>query len=138
MRRPSELRSIARAWKNRLLGRDGERVAARFLKRRGFKILVRNYDAPSGELDLIARDGDSLVFVEVKTRREGTPAEAVTDEKQRRMTLASLHFLRRHRALEVRSRFDVVAIVWPLGKRSPVIEHIPNAFDSVGRYQMFR
>ena len=113
-------------------------AAARFLASRGFRILVRNYHAPSGEIDLIARDGDSLVFVEVKTRRGGTPADAVNDEKQRRLTLASVHFLKAHRALEVRSRFDVVAIVWPEGGSAPVIEHIRNAFDSVGRYQMFR
>src|SRR5687767_7797856 len=102
---------IVRALMNKVLGRAGERLAARHLRRAGMRILVWNYSAPSGEIDLIARDGDYLVFVEVKTRRAGVPAEAVTPEKQRRITLAALHFLRRHRALEVRSRFDIVAIV---------------------------
>ena len=129
---------IVRALMNKVLGRAGERLAARHLRRAGMRILVWNYSAPSGEIDLIARDGDYLVFVEVKTRRSGIPAEAVTPEKQRRITLAALHFLRRHRALEVRSRFDIVAIVWPVGSSKPSIDHLRNAFEAVGRGQMFR
>jgi putative endonuclease len=66
------------------------------------------------------------------------PAEAVTAEKQRRITLAALHFLRKHRLLEVRSRFDIVAIVWPDGRGEPQIEHIQSAFEAVGHGQMFR
>jgi putative endonuclease len=91
-----------------------------------------------GEIDLIAREGDTLVFVEVKTRRHGVPAEAVTLAKQRRITLAALDFLGRYNVQEVRSRFDVVAIVWPEERRDPQIEHIRNAFEAVGRGQMFR
>ncbi len=132
------MNSIVRALMNKMLGQAGERLAARHLRRKGMKILVWNHRAPTGEIDLIARDGDYLVFVEVKTRREGLPAEAVTLEKQRRITLAALHFLRRYRALEVRSRFDIVAIVWPEGSDRPTIDHIPNAFEAVGRGQMFR
>ena len=129
---------IARALLSRVLGRDGERAAARFLRRKGMRILARNYRAAMGEIDLIARDGDSLVFVEVKTRRAGVPAEAVTPAKEQSLTLTALHFLRRHHALDVRSRFDIVAIVWPDSRRAPAIEHIPNAFDAVGQGQMFR
>jgi putative endonuclease len=129
---------IVRALWNRLLGDRGERMAARFLRRQGMRILMRGYTAHHGEIDLIARDGDTLVFVEVKTRRQGVPAEAVTPEKQRRITLAALHFLREHRLLEQRCRFDIVAIVWPDDRRDPQIEHIPNAFEAVGRGQMFR
>ncbi len=129
---------IVRAFWNRLLGDRGERAAARFLRRQGLRVLLRGYRTRSGEIDLIARDGDTLVFVEVKARRQGVPAEAVTLEKQRRITLAALHFLRKHRLLEVRSRFDVVAIVWPDDRRKPEIEHIRNAFEAVGRGQMFR
>jgi putative endonuclease len=127
-----------RALLNRLLGARGERAAARHLKRQGMRILVRGYRTPLGEIDLIARDGDTLVFVEVKARRQGVPAEAVTPEKERRLTLAALHFLRRYNALDVRSRFDIVAIVWPDDRRSPRIEHFAGAFDAVGRGQMFR
>lgn len=129
---------VLRALRNRVFGREGERAAASYLRRQGMRVLVRNYRAAPGEIDLIARDGDTLVFVEVKTRRAGNPAEAVTPEKQKRLTLTALHFLHRHRALEVRSRFDIVAIVWPDEKGTPSIEHFRNAFEPVGRFQMFR
>jgi putative endonuclease len=102
------------------------------------RIITRNYRTAQGEVDLIARDGDVLVFVEVKARRRGDPAEAVTAEKQRRLTLAALHFLRRHRLLECACRFDVVAVVWPESGRAPLVEHFRDAFPAVGRGQMFR
>jgi putative endonuclease len=101
------------------------------------RIIVRNYRTTGGEVDLIARDGDAVVFVEVKTRRRGAPAEAVTPEKQRRLTLAAMHFLRRHRLLEHSARFDVVAVLWPESGRSPIIEHYRDAFPPIGRGQMF-
>ena len=129
---------IVRALWNRLLGERGERAAARHLKRQGMRVLLRGYRTMQGEIDLIARDGDTLVFVEVKARRQGVPAEAVTPEKERRLTLAALQFMRRHNVLEVRSRFDIVAIVWPDDQSPPRIEHFKNAFDAVGRWQMFR
>src|SRR3954467_5329385 len=119
-----------RALLGRLLGDRGEREAARALRRQGLRIIVRGYRTPRGEIDLIARDGDTLVFVEVKTRSQGAPAEAVTPEKQRRLTLAALQFLKRHNLFEQRSRFDVVAIVWPDPDRAPTIEHIRNAFEA--------
>ncbi len=102
------------------------------------RIIARNYRTAQGEVDLIARDGDTIVFVEVKARRRGEPAEAVTPEKQRRLTLAALHFLKRHRLLEYAGRFDVVAVVWPESGRAPGIEHFRDAFPAVGRGQMFR
>ena len=128
------LRSVLSRW----LGARGEREAARYLRRHGFRIIVRGYQTPRGEIDLIAREGDTLVFVEVKTRRQGAPAEAVTSEKQLRLTLAALRFLREHRLLDQRVRFDVVAIVWPEAGRAPAIDHIPNAFEACGNGQMFR
>jgi len=129
---------IVRALWNRLLGERGERTAARFLRHQGLRVLLQGYRARSGEIDLIAREGDILVFVEVKARRQGVPAEAVTPEKQRRITLAALNFQRKYHLLEQRSRFDIVAIVWPDDRRAPQIEHIRNAFEAVGRGQMFR
>jgi putative endonuclease len=132
------MNAILRAVLNRWLGDRGERAAARHLRRKGFRILLRGYRTPRGEIDLIARDGDTLVFVEVKARRQGEPAEAVTPEKQRRLTLAALQFLKRYGLLEQRCRFDVVTVVWPDDRREPVIEHFPNAFEAVGRGQMFR
>lgn len=129
---------IVRAVLSRLLGDRGEREAARFLRKKGLRILLRGYRTTQGEVDLIARDGAVVVFVEVKARRQGVPAEAVTPEKQRRLTLASLHFLKRHGLLEHPCRFDVVGIVWPEEDRRPQIEHFPDAFEGVGRWQMFR
>jgi len=130
---------ILRAALSRILGDRGEHCAARYLRKQGMRILLRGYRTAQGEIDLIARDGDVLVFVEVKSRRRGEPAEAVTSEKQRRLTLAALHFLARHKLLENQSaRFDVVAIVWPDDREQPAIEHYRNAFESVGRGQFFR
>lgn len=132
------MRPTIRTFWNRLLGDRGERAAAKFLRRRGLRVLLRGYRTKWGEIDLIARDGDTLVFVEVKARRQGVPAEAVTPEKERRLTLAALHFLRKYRLLEARSRFDIVAVVWPDQRGQPQIEHFPNAFETVGRGQFFR
>ncbi len=102
------------------------------------KILHHGYRTRHGEIDLVALERDVVVFIEVKARRQGSPAEAVTPEKQRRLTLAALHFLTKHRLLDERSRFDVVAIVWPEDRKPPQIEHIRDAFEAVGRGQMFR
>lgn len=127
-----------RAILNRWLGDRGERTASSYLRSKGLRIIVRGYRTALGEIDLIARDGDTIVFVEVKTRRQGAPALAVTPEKQRRITLAALHFLKRYGLLEQRSRFDVVTVVWADDRREPVIEHFPHAFEAVGHGQMFR
>src|SRR5271167_4138870 len=124
--------SIMRAFLNRLLGDRGERAAARYLRRQGMRIWLRGYRTRTGEIDLIARDGNTLVFIEVKSRRQGVPAEAVTPEKQRRITNVAFQFMRRYNVLEVRSRFDVVAIVWPDDRTPPRIEHFRNAFEPVG------
>ena len=102
------------------------------------RVLKRGYRIANGEIDLIARDGDTVVFVEVKARRRGQPAEAVTLEKQRRLTLAALHYLKRYGLLEQRSRFDVVAVLWPDDDADPEIQHIRDAFEAQGRGQMFR
>ncbi|GAC1470992.1 MAG: YraN family protein [Isosphaeraceae bacterium] len=129
---------LVRALWNRVLGDKGERLAADFLRRRGFRVITRGYRTARGEIDLIARDRDTLVFIEVKTRRRGQPTEAVTPEKQRRLTLAALSFLHRFDLPEQRCRFDVVAIVWPEENHPPSIEHILNAFEPPGRGQFFR
>ena len=123
----------------RPLGKRGERAAARYLKRRGYKILAQGDRLLPGELDLVALDRDTVVFVEVKTRRSaeaGHPAEAVTAAKQRRLTRLAVTFLKRHGLLEHRARFDVIAVTWPEGQR-PTIEHFPNAFDAVGRDEFY-
>jgi putative endonuclease len=141
----STLRSLlARWWQRwfppRTLGQRGEIAAARFLKRLGYTIVARGQRDKLGELDIIAVDGRTVVFVEVKTRTSaegGEPHEAVTPIKQQRMTRVALGYLRRHQLLECSARFDVVAITWPPGDRRPMIEHFQNAFEPLGRGQMF-
>ena len=134
------MNAIVRAFLNRFLGDRGERAAARYLRRRGFRVLLRGYRTTRGEIDLIARDGSTLVFVEVKSRaaRRARRGRHPGETAMPRLTLAALQFLKENGLLEHPSRFDVVAIVWPDGQRKPTIEHIPNAFDAVGRGQMFR
>jgi putative endonuclease len=113
----------------------GEAAAARFLRRLGYRILARRDRSKLGELDLVALDGRTIVFVEVKTRVEAdgaSPAEAVDRAKQGRMTRLALTYLKRHRLLDSPARFDVVAVTWPDGARRPTIQHHPNAFEAVG------
>lgn len=107
------------------LARFGEDLAARFLHRRGWEIYARNVRTPAGEIDIVARDGDTWVFVEVKTRRStawGWPEEAVTPGKWRRLYQAALHWLEDSGQPEdVTWRIDVVAIV--VGHGRPQIRH---------------
>jgi putative endonuclease len=96
-----------------------------------------------GEIDLIAVDRRTIVFVEVKTRQSdhaGHPLEAITDDKRRRLTRLALAYLRRHDLLEYSARFDVIGVIWPqeAGRRScPQIVHVRNAFEPLDRHQMF-
>lgn len=95
------------------LGIDGEDTACRTLEARGYRILSRRYRTRFGEIDLVARDGSCIVFVEVKTRRGGNfgdPAAAVTVEKQRRLAMMAADYLARHRLERAPARFDVVGI----------------------------
>ena len=129
-----------RGWLAKLLGNKGERAAARYLRSQGFRILARQYVSRWGELDLIALDGECVVFVEVKTRRStsaGDPVEAVDRNKQRRLTQQALAWLKRNRLLERRARFDVVAILWPESSKTPEIRHYRNAFEATGFGQMY-
>ena len=114
------------------LGNRGERLAAKYLKRQGLRILTRQFRVRRGEIDIIAREGDTLVFVEVKTRRRGTPVEAVTPEKQRRITRAAYAFLRRYGLQDaaIPCRFDIVAIVWASDNEPPIVDHFRNAFQA--------
>jgi putative endonuclease len=131
---------IAARRRPKSLGERGEDAAVRFLKRRGYHILARHLDTRLGELDIIAADGRTVVFVEVKTRSStdaGHPADAVDDRKEQRMTQAALGYLKSHGLLNHAARFDVVAVAWPAGAREPTIEHIQDAFPAVGRGQFF-
>jgi putative endonuclease len=122
------------------LGQKGERIARRFLRRNGMIILAQSMRNQFGEIDLVAADQNTVVFIEVKTRSSdvaGTPAEAVDPEKQRHMTQAALSYLRRHRLLEHRARFDVVTLIWSQNQSLPTIEHIADAFSPSGDFQLF-
>ena len=111
---------------------SGEALACAELQRRGYAILERRYRTRAGEIDIIARDGSTVVFVEVKTRMGsacGGAAEAVTTWKQRRVAHMALDYLSRHGLHDYPCRFDVVAIDVEDGQ--PRIAVYPNAFDAV-------
>ena len=110
-------------------GRHGERVAARFLKRNGCRILERNYRAGRHEIDLIAweKATETVVFVEVKTRAEGglgRPMDAVTRSKQHFLRLAAERWIAEHNAYDCGARFDVIEVLTP----SNLVNHVQNAF----------
>ena len=113
-------------------GVQGEKIAARFLRRNGYKILYRNFRARGGgEIDLVCRDGDTLVFVEVKTRGRddfGRPIEAVGPQKQMRISRGALAWLRALDNPDILFRFDVVEVLLSI-EGSPQCELIQNAFE---------
>jgi putative endonuclease len=114
-------------------GKAGEDVACDELRRRGYAILARRYRTRVGELDIVARDGDTLVFIEVKARRSlafGAPEEAVTWRKQRKLQTMASDFLARSRLMDVPCRFDVVAVSFPTAAGSPRVEVFQQAFDA--------
>jgi putative endonuclease len=113
------------------LGIVGENLACAALAERGYEILARRYRTRSGEIDIVARDGGTLVFVEVKGRmsdRCGPPAEAVTWRKQRKIVAMARWYLTEHRLHGQLCRFDVVTVLFRAGKL-PIIEVVPNAFQ---------
>ena len=113
------------------LGDAGEEAAANLLAQRGYRIVARNHRCTRGEVDLIAEQGELLVFVEVRTRATrafGAPEETVGLAKRRRVVSAARDFLARRRGPERGVRFDVVAVVD--GPRGPQLTHFENAFDA--------
>lgn len=122
------------------LGQRGELAAERFLLRDGLVIVDRGYQDKFGEIDLIAVEDRTIVFVEVKTRTSdyaGDPTEAVDETKQQHLTKTAIGYLKWHRLTECQVRFDVIAITWPTDQTHPDIVHYRNAFEPVGEYQMF-
>jgi putative endonuclease len=112
------------------LGRFGEDLAGKTLKDLGYKILERNYRCSLGEIDLVARDGDVLVFVEIKTRKNEPSSqvkEAVTRRKQAQLSKVALAYLKSNHLWGSKARFDVVAVGFESGKKE--IEIIKNAFE---------
>lgn len=117
---------------NNELGKRGEDAAARFLCRRGYDIVERNWVCLAGEADIIARDGDAVVFVEVKTRsncEKGFPSEAVDTGKRERYERIAALFLKNFDVVDVPVRFDVISIVLIASDRALIRHHI-NAFSA--------
>lgn len=115
---------------NKQLGRRGEMAAARYLERFGLEVLEINWECPAGEADIIARDGDTVVFVEVKTRssfKKGFPSEAVNAEKRARYEKIALWYMSDYEFVDVPIRFDIIAVVAVAEDRA-VIRHYANAF----------
>ncbi|WDP92674.1 MAG: YraN family protein [Desulfobacter sp.] len=114
------------------LGRTGEDAAAQFLAARGYTIIQRNFSTRRFEIDIIAKDGDTLCFVEVKTRsnlKKGLPREAVLPAKQQKIIMGASFYLKKHNCINQRVRFDVVEVL--LAGGPPEITLIPNAFQGV-------
>ena len=135
--------ALSSRWRSRFLrskelpehlrrGARGEKEACRFLRSRGYKILYRNFKSRGGgEIDIVCRDGDTLVFVEVKTRSGdefGRPFEAVGREKQMRVSKGGLAWLRLLDNPDIAFRFDVVEVLWP-DQGKPRCELIQDAFE---------
>ena len=116
---------------NQKFGEKSESIAAGYLeKKMGYKILEKNFRTKIGEIDIIAKDGGTLVFVEVKARRSlfyGNPKYAVTSRKQKKISMAALYYLKTKKLSNAKARFDVVAINF--SKKLPEIEIIKNAFE---------
>jgi putative endonuclease len=114
-----------------ILGKTGEDLACAELEKRGYAIIARRYRRRGGEIDIVARDGPTIVFAEVKAREGrafGEAAEAVTAFKRRRITQLALDYMTRHHLSNCSCRFDVVSIHFDAGR--PTIEVFQNAFDA--------
>jgi putative endonuclease len=115
-------------------GKNNESLAAIYLKRQGYRILEQNYRTRTGEIDIIARDNETIAFIEVKSRSSvafGNPKYAITLQKQRKISKVALHYLKTTHQSHVRARFDVVAILSNSGQNT--IELIKNAFQLAGQ-----
>ena len=112
------------------IGEFGEELAFRKIRSLGYRSIVRNYRCPLGEIDLIARDGGTLAFIEIKTRKGrtvGYAKEAVNAKKRRQLSKVALAYMKANNCCGIKARFDVVAVC--LGSGEPEIEVIKNAFD---------
>jgi putative endonuclease len=112
-------------------GDAGEQIAADYLLAAGYKLLERKYRAKTGEIDIVAKDGDMFVFIEVKTRSSnvfGTPAQAVTWQKQKKIISTALCYLKHRGAGNPPLRFDVFEVMLQKGGGTARCNHIVNAF----------
>lgn len=116
------------------IGLFGENEAVEFLEEKGLKILKRNYHSKYGEIDIIAKDDKYIIFCEVKTRNDSAfskPAEAVDEEKQKKILKTAVDYLQINKELNLQPRFDVIEIIYEVakkGEKTKLINHIENAF----------
>jgi len=120
---------------NLYLGKSGEELAVGFLRDNGYRIIARNYKTKLGEIDIIARQKDTVCFIEVKTRhsdRFGFPQEAILKTKQRQISKVALEFLKSNNLLDKSARFDVVSVIF--AEDNPKLDLIKNAFELDARF----
>jgi len=116
--------------KQQKFGENSENLAAWYLRENGYHIIEQNYRNRMGEIDIIAQDKKTIVFVEVKSRRSiryGSPKWAVTPKKQRKISMVALYYLKTTKQIDAKARFDVVAIT--SNRDEPQIEIVKNAFN---------
>lgn len=114
------------------LGKLGEGIATRFLKRKGYRILEKNFSSPLGEIDIIARDKDMICFIEVKTRRStafGLPEEGVIERKRGHLVRIAQFYLKGRGLIDRNCRFDVISILIDKNGNKPQIQLIQDAFS---------
>jgi len=122
---------------NKRLGDIGEKVAIEYLKKQGYRIIETNFKCKQGEIDIIAADNDTIVFVEVKTRSSdvyGQPSEAVNYYKQRKIVQVALVYLAQRKLFDWMSRFDIVEVITDHTDKIININLIKNAFEYNGKY----
>jgi len=115
------------------LGRRGEEEAAKYLRSHGYRIIATRERVLRGDIDIVALDGRTVVFVEVRSRSgttHGHPAETVGYQKQRRVAQLATAYIRRHRLEDCSVRIDVVTVTFDGPAGRPHVEHFQNAFDS--------
>jgi putative endonuclease len=115
-----------------ITGKEGEKIAAAFLKKNGYRIIEINFRCPIGEIDIVAKEKDDVVFVEVKTRKSmelGYPEQAVGIRKQKKMSQLALWYLQKKKIADTNARFDVVAVT--LIPKKNEVKLIKNAFDFI-------
>jgi putative endonuclease len=126
----AEKRTIIMLNKQQKFGARGETLAVWYLKKNGYRIIEQNFRTQLGEIDIIAKEKKTIVFIEVKSRRSiryGNPKGAVTPQKQRKVSMVALQYLKSTDQMNVRARFDVVAIT--SNRDEPQIEIVKNAFE---------
>jgi putative endonuclease len=113
-------------------GKEGEKIAAAYLKKNGYRIIEINFRCSIGEIDIVAKEKDDLVFIEVKTRKSielGYPEQAVGIRKQKKMSQLALWYLQKRKIADTNARFDVVAVTLIPEKNE--VKLIKNAFDFI-------